>query len=131
MEPTSAAQTHLPSSALPSHQDRDRDQRCHGREADRNGEDVEPRHAGSSSMPHGLRQGCQHSILAGPTASGAPPAAGAAAELPRRDGRTHRHRDRDRRGTEAAEGQAEIGPTGDCTRERPAYLSVISWQCRF
>jgi len=33
------------------------------READRNDNDVEPRYAGSSAMPHGLRQGCQHSIL--------------------------------------------------------------------
>jgi hypothetical protein len=37
----------------------------------------------------------------------APAAAGAAAELPRRDGRTDRRHHRDRGG---AEGQAEIGP---------------------
>ena len=36
--------------------------------------------------------------------------AGAAAELPRYDGRTCRHHHRDRPGTEAVEGQAEIGP---------------------
>jgi hypothetical protein len=46
-----AAPALLPSSALPSHQNRDRDQRRHGREADRNGEDVEPRHADSSAIP--------------------------------------------------------------------------------
>jgi hypothetical protein len=63
-------------------------------------------------MPHGLRQGCQRSILAfaagepkalgGPSLawswgrstgpSRRPAAAGAAAELPRHDGPTHRHR---------------------------------------
>jgi hypothetical protein len=51
-----------PWSLLAQHQERD--QRRDGREADRNDNDVEPRHAGSSAMPHGLRQGCQHSILA-------------------------------------------------------------------
>jgi hypothetical protein len=49
-------------SLLAQHQERD--QRRDGSEGDRNGEDVGPRHAGSSAMPHGLRQGCQHSILA-------------------------------------------------------------------
>jgi hypothetical protein len=49
-------------SLLAQHQERD--QHRDGREADRNDNDFEPRHAGSYAMPHGLCQGCQHSILA-------------------------------------------------------------------
>jgi hypothetical protein len=40
----------------------------------------------------------------------APPTPGAAAELPRRDGRTDRCHHRDRGGGGAAEGQTEIAP---------------------
>jgi hypothetical protein len=49
-------------SLLAQHQERD--QHRDGREADRNDNDFEPRHAGSYAMPHGLCQGRQHPILA-------------------------------------------------------------------
>jgi hypothetical protein len=61
-KPTASGGEPVNWSLLAQHQERD--QHRDGREADRNDNDFEPRHAGSYAMPHGLRQRCQHSILA-------------------------------------------------------------------